>query len=53
MVRCSAEIGDRLTVTTLVVQRFAPPLVITRSRLDWALEQIEQVVMVNSFPLVQ
>jgi ornithine--oxo-acid transaminase len=27
--------------------RFAPPLVITRSQLDWALERIERVLMVN------
>ncbi|GAB4342069.1 MAG: ornithine--oxo-acid transaminase [Leptolyngbyaceae cyanobacterium] len=27
--------------------RFAPPLVITRSHLDWALERIERVLMVN------
>lgn len=27
--------------------RFAPPLVITRSQLDWALERIERVLMAN------
>jgi ornithine--oxo-acid transaminase len=27
--------------------RFAPPLVITRSQLNWALERIEQVLMMN------
>lgn len=27
--------------------RFAPPLVITRSQLDWALERIERVMMMN------
>ena len=29
------------------VIRFAPPLVITREELDWALERIEEVLMMD------
>jgi ornithine--oxo-acid transaminase len=32
------------------VIRFAPPLVVTREELDWALERIEDVLMAESLP---